>query len=121
MTAQPPPPSQTPASLNETPLSRHVATLLAKAGTPPEPGSLPLVGLLLWATEHHYANPEKAEQDLELILPLADRDPAAAYNLLADDRLLADRTLREAAATLASALSERLDDRSLPDPETLPA
>lgn len=113
MPAQPQAQERRRNELNATPLSQHVMKALRKAQTPIYKDRLVLVVLLLWATENHYLDPTKAQEDLYVVLPLEQKVPELVYEELADARLLEDNSLSEMSATLASAMSNWLDDRTL--------
>lgn len=102
MNAQPPSSPSPTTSLNETPLSKHVSSLMAKAKASPEPG-LVLASLLTWARDNvPEADPAWLERVVEVAAAQEAEDPEALYQALAEAEpdLLAAATLPEAAHAL---------------------
>lgn len=104
----------TVTELNKLPLSQHILTLFEQENESPE-CTLVVVSLLLWATEHQYQDWQKGEMEVGAAIRASQNDPQATYWNLADERMMDATTLAEAAAVMASVMSDLLDDRSLPD------
>ena len=103
----------TVADLNSLPLSQHILTLFKQERETPE-SELAVVSLLVWASEHTYSNWHKGEMEAGAAIRASQNDPRATYWNLADERIMRATTLSQAAAVLASVMSDLLDDRSLP-------
>ncbi len=101
MTAQPLQSLKTTATLNETPLSQHVMTLMKKAHVTPQPGLL-LTSLLFWATDNLEVDPLWAEDATGQAALAEQQDPEALYANLKDAEtpILEAETLVEAARAL---------------------
>ena len=100
-------------ALNSTLLSQHVARLMRREKAIQE-APLILVSLLVWAAEHTYADWYLGEYEVGEAIRATAVDPQALYDKLVDDRMMDSSSLKDAAAVLASRMSDVLDDRSLP-------
>ena len=119
MQTQPRPSSPTLEMLNATPLSRHVSSVMTKAGVKPQPHNLVLMELLEWATVNQPW--PTADDELGALAAWEAKDPAEAYAMLAQEDeeetlagpLLEAQTLPEMAEALEGMLADWLDDRSV--------
>lgn len=95
--------------LNATPLSTHIKTLLTQSKAAPNPDSLTLLELLLWAKANLPLAPEGERMVAQMYEALAGvDDPQAAYRVLAEAEpdLMAAQTTREAAMGMVRSIAD---------------